>query len=121
MRLSALPKTWLIDLDGTIFEHNGYLNGGDRLLPGVRELWARIAPQDRIVVLTARGGEHEAAIRRRLAAFGLRVDDVLCGLGVGERILVNDRKPSGLATAYAVNVARDAGLADLQWTVDPEL
>ena len=43
MNLSGLPKTWLIDLDGTILAHNAHLEGADRLLPGVRALWARLA------------------------------------------------------------------------------
>lgn len=27
LTLSALPKTWLIDLDGVIFRHNSHLEG----------------------------------------------------------------------------------------------
>lgn len=34
LKLSSLPKTWIFDLDGTILVHNGYKNGGDRILPG---------------------------------------------------------------------------------------
>ena len=30
--LSTLPQTWLIDIDGTIFTHNGYLEGADQLI-----------------------------------------------------------------------------------------
>ena len=34
--LSTLPKTWILDLDGTIVKHNGYkMDGVDTLLPGV--------------------------------------------------------------------------------------
>lgn len=36
--LSPLPKTWILDLDGTLVKHNGYkLDGHDTLLPGARE------------------------------------------------------------------------------------
>ena len=37
LTLSTLPKTWLFDIDGTLVKHNGYKEGGDVLLPGVRE------------------------------------------------------------------------------------
>ena len=39
---------------------------------------------------------------------------------MGERILVNDKKPSGLVTAYAVNKERDAPL-DLKIVIDETL
>ena len=40
--LSSLPKTWLIDIDGTIVKHNGHLNGEDELLSGVLEFFVKI-------------------------------------------------------------------------------
>ena len=38
---------------------------------------------------------------------GMRFDCIIWNAPCGERILINDRKPSGLATAYAVNCIRD--------------
>ena len=38
---------------------------------------------------------------------GIRYDAIVCGVPYGERILVNDRKPSGLTTAIAMNTERD--------------
>ena len=36
--LSALPKTWVFDLDGTLVKHNGYkTDGTDTLLAGAKE------------------------------------------------------------------------------------
>ncbi len=121
LRLSPLGHTWLIDVDGVICPHNGYLRGDDTLLPGVREFWARIPPSDRIVLLSARDEVDRAATLALMAAEGLRVDHALFGLPTGERILINDAKPSGLVTALAVNVARDAGLTDLVVEVSPDL
>ena len=38
MILSTLPKTWILDLDGTILKHNGYrTDGRDTVLPGAGE------------------------------------------------------------------------------------
>ena len=42
-----------------------------------------------------------------LTGHGVRYDAILYGAPYGERILVNDRKPSGLSTAIAVNTVRD--------------
>ncbi len=121
LRLSPLGHTWLIDVDGVICPHNGHQRGDETLLPGVREFWATIPAGDRIVLLSARGEAHQAAALALMAAQGLRVDHALFGLPTGERILINDAKPSGLVTALAVNVARDAGLADLVVEVSPAL
>lgn len=54
MNLSGLTKTWLIDIDGTIFQHNGYKNGEDVLLDGVHEFFDSISSNDAVVLLTAR-------------------------------------------------------------------
>ena len=42
-----------------------------------------------------------------LAEQGIRYDEILFHMPMGERILVNDRKPSGLDMAVAVNIDRD--------------
>lgn len=101
--------------------HNGHLRGADRLLPGVREFWSGLAPADTIIVLTARAAEHAATIRAFFAGHGLRLDHLVTGCGVGERILFNDDKPSGLRMAHAVSRPRDAGLDGVSLTLDSNL
>lgn len=54
LTLSALPKTWLIDIDGTLVRHNGYLHDKDELLGGVREFFASLPKDDIVILLTAR-------------------------------------------------------------------
>ena len=122
LRLSALPHTWLIDLDGTMLKHNGHKQpGGDQVLPGVPELWARIPAADMIILLSARKETEMAATLAFLRRQGLRFDRALFELPVGERILINDAKPGGLQTALAVNVVRDGDLSDVVVTIDPEM
>jgi len=121
LTLSTLPHTWLIDVDGTVLAHNGHKSGGDSLLPGVTQLWARIPEQDFIVLLSARTeGERDATLAI-FSGHGLRFDLAVFALPVGERILINDQKLSGMQTARAVNVRRDAGLADLALVFDAQL
>lgn len=108
LALSTLPKTWIFDLDGTLLKHNGYkTDGKDTLLPGVREYFSRIPDEDKVVVLTSRTEEHRERTLRFLEENRIRYDEVLFGMPMGERIVVNDRKPSGLDMAVAINVDRD--------------
>jgi hypothetical protein len=110
IELSPLPKTWIFDIDGTLVIHNGYKNGKDKLLSGVKEFYARISETDCIILLTARVKDEIPALKSFLKKNGLRYNHIISGIPIGERILVNDTKPSGLLTAYAVNKIRDEKL-----------
>ena len=110
LKLSSLPKTWIFDLDGTILVHNGYKNGGDRILSGVKEFFDKIPETDHILILTARKEEVLESTIEFLKDNGIRYNNILADIPFGERILLNDMKGSGLKTAYAVNLKRDEGL-----------
>ena len=110
LKLSSLPKTWIFDLDGTILVHNGYKNGGDRILPRVKEFFDKIPETDHILILTARKEEVLESTIEFLKDNGIRYNNILADIPFGERILLNDMKGSGLKTAYAVNLKRDEGL-----------
>lgn len=106
--LSTLAKTWIFDLDGTIVKHNGYkTDGRDSLLPGAREYLETIPPEDKVIFLTSREEKYREATVRFLTDHGIRYDVILFELPVGERIVVNDRKPSGIEMAVALNMDRD--------------
>ena len=40
---------------------------------------------------------------------------------MGERILINDNKPSGLKCAYAITPERNQGLAEIEFEIDKNL
>lgn len=106
--LSTLPKTWIFDLDGTLVKHNGYkIDGEDTLLDGVKEYLALIPPEDRIVLFTSRTEEYRQQTLKFLEKQEIRYDVVLFDMPVGERIIVNDRKPSGIDMAVAINIDRN--------------
>lgn len=106
--VSSLPKTWILDLDGTIVKHNGYKTDGcDSFLPGAEEFLKNIPQEDMVIFITSRAEEHRRMTERFLRTHGIRYNGIICGAPYGERILVNDRKPSGLGMAIAVNTTRD--------------
>ena len=106
--LSTLPKTWIFDLDGTIVKHNGYkIDGVDTLLPGAKEYIDAIPVEDFILILTSRLNEFREMTLDFLEKNGIRYDKIVFEMPMGERIVVNDRKPSGLDMAVAINTDRD--------------
>jgi len=121
LELSSLNKTWILDVDGTLVKHNGYLlDGHDTLLEGVKEFFEKISPEDKVVLMTARKEEYLPSLKEFLAQNNIRYDYLLTDMPMGERILVNDNKPSGLNCAYAVNKKRDVGL-NIEFKINGEL
>lgn len=105
-----LNRTWIVDLDGTIFKHNAYIDGDDILLPGVKELWDEFLPSDMIVIITARDESEKQKTISSLENNRLRFDHIIFNAPTGERVIINDIKPEfGLKTAIAWNVERDKG------------
>ena len=109
MELSTLAKTWILDVDGTLVKHNGYkIDGYDTLLDGVKKFYSKISPEDKVILMTARKEEYLEDLKKFLAENELRYDYLLTDMPMGERILVNDDKPSGLKCAYAICKERDS-------------
>lgn len=108
--LSPLGHTWLLDLDGTIVKHNGYLiDGHDTLLESAREFIDSIPKGDTILILTSRNEEYREQTLSFLSENNIVFDDIIFGLPYGERVIVNDKKLSGLTVSVAINLERDKG------------
>lgn len=106
--LSTLGHTWILDIDGTLVTHNGYkIDGGDTFLPGAEEFLKAIPEQDMIIFITSRTEKYRKITERFFQEHGIRYDYILFGAPYGERILINDDKPSGLQMGIAVNVPRN--------------
>ncbi len=106
--LSSLGHTWILDLDGTIVKHNGYkTDGEDSLLPESKAFLESIPKDDMIIFITSRTEEYQEMTEKFLRENGIRYHNVIYNAPLGERILINDSKPKGLITAYAVAVKRD--------------
>lgn len=119
--LSPLGHTWILDLDGTIVKHNGYkIDGYDTFLDGAKEFLGSIPKGDMIVFITSRSEEYKQATEIFLAKNGINYSQIIYNAPHGERILINDSKPSGLPTAIAVNRDRD-NFANIEIEVDVKL
>lgn len=121
IKVSPLNKTWILDLDGTIVKHNGYkLDGEDSLLPGAKKFFQQMAEDDMVIFVTSRTEDVAEQTEVFLRRCGIRYNAIIYGAPYGERVLINDKKPSGLATAIAVNTERDMFM-DILFEVDETL
>ncbi len=121
LKVSPLPKTWILDLDGTIMKHNGYkIDGTDTFLAGAKEFLQGIPAEDMILFLTSRTEREKELTETFLKKYGVRYDAIIYDAPYGERILVNDKKPSGLPTALAINTQRDVFMQEI-FEVDENL
>lgn len=118
--ISKLPHTWIIDVDGTICVHNGYKIGEDIILDGVQEFFNNIPLEDMIIILTSRSIKEKERLEEFFNKYTLRFDYIIFDAPMGERIIINDDKPSGLKMAYAVNKVRNSKL-DVSIVIDGEL
>ena len=117
-------KTIFCDIDGTLTEHP---NSGDndilkydleqkmKVLPGTKEkLWGWDSKCYNIILTTGRKEGMRKSTEEQLIKAGIIYDQLVMGIGGGDRILINDRKPDGgRDTASVINIDRDIGVADL--------
>ena len=121
LTLSALGHTWILDLDGTIVKHNGYLiDGEDTFLLGAEAFLKGIPSQDMVIFVTSRKEEYRELTEDFLMRHGIRYNHIIFETPYGERILVNDNKPSGLKMAISINVSRNQDF-DVDLKIDPTL
>ena len=121
IEMTNLYKTWILDLDGTILKHNGYkIDGEDSLLDGAVELLAQIKEDDMVIFVTSRKLEYRQMTETFLAKNEIRFDHIIYEAPYGERILVNDDKPSGRSMAYAFGGKRDE-VVDLKIKINDKL
>ena len=106
--LSPLGHTWILDLDGTIVKHNGYkIDGVDTFLPGAKEFLNQIPEEDLIIFLTSRTDEYKNSTLKFLSDNQVKYHHIIFNAPYGERVLVNDDKPSGLHCSVSINFKRN--------------
>lgn len=118
--MNIRPKTIFCDIDGTLVKHNFPTNNTDplktlKLLPGTIE---KISEWDakgyNIILTTGRRESMRKATEEQLAEAGIIYDQLIMGIGGGDRIVINDCKPDGRQTAFAFNLKRDEGIGGIE-------
>lgn len=116
------PKTIFCDLDGTLVRHCedvSFLCNPDfglLILPGVREMLRKIDINGyHLVITTGRKESMREATIKQLQTAGIMYDQLIMGIGGGERILINDRKKNSSSnTAFVINLERNGGMQDVE-------
>ena len=116
--MTEKPKTIFVDIDGTLLQHQGSLPDtilrDPILLEGVIEKFIEWTGKSyKIIITTARPESMRDVTKGHLEKFGICYDVLLMGLTSGQRILINDKKPSHNTAALAINVERNGGLEDI--------
>lgn len=105
------PMTVFLDLDGTVFKHEGKGQAEQvdaPLLPGARDAVNELLKYGHYVVLTTGRREHlRAETIKQLEHNKIAYDQLIMGLPPGPRVVVNDQKPDGSITAGAVSHERN--------------
>ena len=119
--LSKLNHTWILDLDGTIVRHNGYkFRNEDIFLDGAKRFLENIPVEDMVIFITSRDESYRKVTEDFLCKNGVRYSHIIFNAPFGERILINDNKPSGLCMAHAICTERDTW-CELKVVVDSSL
>jgi hypothetical protein len=117
--MDTRPKTIFCDIDGTLVKHNLPAKNTDALknlviLSGTIE---KISEWDakgyNIILTTGRRESMRKATEEQLAAYGIFYDQLIMGIGGGDRIVINDCKPDGRQTAFAINLKRNEGISKI--------
>ena len=115
------PKTIICDIDGVLLKHQ---NKGlsDQLIgepPLLNQTIEKLTEWDskgyNIILITGRRESHRNITEKYLTSIGIFYDTLIMGVGGGDRVIINDRKPnSERNTAYAINLNRNEGIKNVK-------
>ena len=113
------PKTIICDIDGVLLKHK---NEGlseqlsSKLLGGtIGKMTEWDAGGYNIILITGRRESQRKNTEKQLSSLGIFYDQLVMGVGGGDRVIINDRKPnSDRNTAYAINLNRNEGIKDVK-------
>jgi len=115
--------TLFIDIDGTILKHQKDATGAcnaayDEALPKVVQKFNDWSGKGYCIILTtARRESMRETTERQLRGVGLFWDHLIMGIGMGQRIVINDMKVidgKNFPTAIGVNLVRDEGFVNIE-------
>ena len=114
-------KTIICDIDGVLLQHKNeglsqQLIGEPPLLSNtIEKLTEWDSNGYNIILITGRRESHRKITESYLQNNGIYYDTLIMGVGGGDRVLINDRKPnSDRNTAYAINLNRNEGIKNVK-------
>ena len=116
----ARPKTIFCDIDGTLLKHerpskSALSEFSPEIIEGTLE---KLLEWDEkgynIILVTGRKESMRATTERQLSSVGIFYDQLIMGIGGGERILINDKKPDGSQTCKSICIERDVGISNIE-------
>jgi len=115
------PKTIFIDIDGVLLKqfNQGLPTQLTTNITPIQGSLGRLLQWDafgyNIILTTGRRESQRVATENQLARFGIFYDQLIMGIGGGDRILINDCKPdSEEDTCFAINLTRNEGLKNVK-------
>ena len=114
-------KTLFVDIDGTVLKHmhsiTDVYSKEPEILPGVIEKMNEWDSHGhRIIFVTARKESTRELTEEQLRKYGLAWDQLIMGVGSGERYLINDKlERTDMDRAAAINVVTDEGFNSISW------
>lgn len=115
------PKTLFIDIDGTLLKHvhsiSQVYSEPSEALPGVvKKINEWDSHGHRIILCTARKESTRAITEQQLREHGIAWDQLVMGIGGGERVLINDKlNRTDVDRAVGVNVVTNEGFDTVSW------
>ena len=118
--METRPKTIFCDIDGTLVIHASpnvasKSNYNMMLINGTIEKlleWDKAGYN--IILTTGRKESLRTVTEKQLAEAGIFYDQLIMGIGGGERYLINDCKEDGTEYAKAINIKRNQGIANVK-------
>ena len=113
------PKTIICDIDGVLLEHrnqglSSQLNASP-LNGTIEKINEWDAKGYNIILITGRRESLRSKTEKQLLMYDIFYDKLIMGVGGGDRVVINDRKPnSERDTAYSINLYRNEGVEDVK-------
>ena len=113
------PKTIICDIDGVLLEHRNQGLSSQLNSAPLRGTIEKINEWDakgyNIILITGRRESLRKKTEEQLLMYDIFYDQLIMGVGGGDRVVINDRKPnSEKDTTYAINLYRNEGVSEVK-------
>ena len=113
------PKTIICDIDGVLLEHRNQGLSSQLYSTPLKGTLKKINEWDvkgyNIILITGRRESLRKKTEEQLLMYGIFYDQLIMGVGGGDRVVINDRKPNSKRdTAYAINLNRNEGIENVK-------